>query len=632
MVLFKKYIIIIFLICFILIAALIFKFSGTIIFNKPIYIGVACPLSGKDRFLGKEMLKGINLFTSQYNKKKTPKISLIVKDDKNDKSFAMKVASEFALDNKTAIVLGHYFSSTSIFAGKIYKKNGLPAITASATASKVTFRNEWYFRIIPNNAFQSHFLANYVKSNFKKHRVFVIYNHDDYGSELADSFIKALKQLNIPLTNKWGFTSGTSGSDKELSQITSKLTQMYDSGVVFIATHYSEAIKIITSLKYPGSKYTILGPDSFSSKSFIDAFNNYPRERAQIGYYSDNIFTVVSSMHDIQSYKTHAFNNSFKKKYKEIPSSIASVYYDAIYTAVQAIKRSGLNQKDYINVARKKVKDALCEYNSYNQSIDGVTGRIFFNEHGDVDKPIKLAFYKKQNLFPCFQQYVFSPIATTLKPTIKDNQLIKINNTNMKKVKIVYAGIDFAQLSDLDIKNSTCQNKFYIWFRFAGEFDPNNIRFMNAIEPVSFDDPIFTEEKENITTSAYLLKGTFKIQSDYKWFSSDIHDIQIKFCHKTDNTDHIIFIPDPIKPKLLDNDLNGFHITGVKLFQTIYKNEKILDPTKNNNFSVMNVSATLQRSETLFFLRNLIPIIFYSFIGGFLFILLIIKIVFGKLL
>ncbi|ETR67423.1 MAG: hypothetical protein OMM_05144 [Candidatus Magnetoglobus multicellularis str. Araruama] len=258
-----------------------------------------------------------------------------------------------------------------------------------------------------------------------------------------------------------------------------------------------------------------------------------------------------------------------------------------------------------INIARNKVRDSLSEINSFSQSINGVTGNIFFNEQGAVDKPLKLAFYKKQKLFPCFQQYVLSHNNTSAKA----NKLITINNTVMQKTKIVYAGIDFKKLSDLDINQQTCEIEFYIWFRFENSFDPNEILFMNAVEPISFGDPFFSERTGKVTTLAYLLKGKFNVYYDRQWLPFDTHEIQIKFRHKYDNTDHIIFIPDHITPgDVIYSNLDGHEVKKFSLDQTIYENDQILDPTKNNNFAVINASTTIQRSDPFYFLRFLIPL------------------------
>jgi len=122
--------------------------SMLFLLNAPIKIGVAVPMTGSGSQYASEMLKGIHISRDAINQKggvHGRKVEVVIHDDKNDKSVAMKVASTISLDNQILIVLGHYLSSTSIVAGNIYKKNGLPAITASATSSRVTFNNPGIF-------------------------------------------------------------------------------------------------------------------------------------------------------------------------------------------------------------------------------------------------------------------------------------------------------------------------------------------------------------------------------------------------------------------------------------------------------------------------------------------------------
>lgn len=114
------------------------------------------------------MTNGISLYLKQL--KNNPvfndfDIQLQTYDDENSVEKAIKIASDIASKDNVVMVIGHYYSTTSIAAGNIYKKAGIPAITASATAEKVIDGNEFYFRIVPGNAFQGKFIANYIHSD-----------------------------------------------------------------------------------------------------------------------------------------------------------------------------------------------------------------------------------------------------------------------------------------------------------------------------------------------------------------------------------------------------------------------------------------------------------------------------------
>ncbi|ETR68549.1 MAG: hypothetical protein OMM_10408 [Candidatus Magnetoglobus multicellularis str. Araruama] len=68
-------------------------------------------------------------------------VHLKLYDDRGDPKEARQIASSIVENQDIRLVLGHFFSSTSLAASQIYKKYGLPAITASATDPMVTQSN-----------------------------------------------------------------------------------------------------------------------------------------------------------------------------------------------------------------------------------------------------------------------------------------------------------------------------------------------------------------------------------------------------------------------------------------------------------------------------------------------------------
>ena len=135
--------------------------------SDTLQIAVIGPMSGKDQQGGQAMLDGVNLYVEEVNKSggiNGRALEVIAYDDQNDKVMARNRAMEIAKDSKTLVVIGHYYSSISLEAGKIYKEFGIPAVTASATAPGVTEGNEWYFRVVPDTNLQGKFSALYIKN------------------------------------------------------------------------------------------------------------------------------------------------------------------------------------------------------------------------------------------------------------------------------------------------------------------------------------------------------------------------------------------------------------------------------------------------------------------------------------
>ena len=92
--------------------------------DNTLQIAVIGPLSGKDRAGGQAMLDGVNLCVAEINERggvDGRKLEVLAYDDKNSKDIARKKAIGIARDSNALAVIGHYYSSTSVEGGKIYK-------------------------------------------------------------------------------------------------------------------------------------------------------------------------------------------------------------------------------------------------------------------------------------------------------------------------------------------------------------------------------------------------------------------------------------------------------------------------------------------------------------------------------
>ena len=596
--------------------------------KEHVYIAVAGPMRTT---AGKAMLKGIRLCLEKREKEgklKNKKVELLIFNDKNDRRAAVNVASDITDENKALLVLGHYYSSTSIVAGEIYKKNGMPAITASGTDISVTLANDWYFRVVPNNRFQASFIANYLNKDLKEPAASIIVKKGSYGSFLSESFEEAARKIGMEIKKKWEIDKHSKTFDDDLKKIINELRSVDDPGALFFATHGDEAVKIITSIKYPGTKYTIMGPDAFANKSFKELFQRYPQEQSVPGYYSDGIYAVSPFMADTANEKAYAFRQEFIKKYDEEPSWVAACYYDAMSVTLEAIEKAEIEgDEKHIRGDRKKIREFLTSLYSYELAIEGVSGRIYFDRHGDVDRPLSVGIYEKQRFIPAFSQYQLISgtrhIEDTFKKALHGN-IITIGENVMMKTRIVYAGIDINEVSKLDMKESTYTIDFYIWFRFHRMFDDTDIQFLNSVYPIRLGTPILEETVNDVTTRAYHLKADFKTDFDFHEYPFDEHRLRIRFRHALQR-DKLIFVPDSQGlPQSADpgklrktrfDSVSGWNINKISCYQNIITNistlgsPKFFDLQNAINYSQFNAVIQIERRDWRFILKNFFPVI-----------------------
>ena len=577
--------------------------------KETVYIAVAGPMQAGEG--GQDMLKGIRLCLEQLKteKKMTDKnIGLLVFDDKNDEQTAIRIASEISADNRIILVLGHYYSSAAIAAGEIYKKNGIPAITATASSDSVTIGNEWYFRVIPPNGYEGGFIANYLKLSGKS-AVSIIFISNNYGINLSDNFEKTAVGIGLSIKKKWGIDPNSRTLSEDLEKIGAELRAEGDPGTIFFATYETEGMKIIASFNYPGTPYSIIGADAFSSLSFSEAFNVYPQERIKPGYYTDGIYAVSPFMAAIGNEKSQAFAENFIKTYGYEPTWEPVCYYDAMRVAVEAIERAEIDSKDSARKNRKKIRDALAEFSSPDVSVKGITGNIYFDENRNFIRPMAVGIFQLQKLLPAFVQ--FYPISTLKPDTSKDaGKIFVINNKPMTLTNIVYAGIDINEISHIDKAKSTCTVDFYLWFRFQADSDVRSLVFMNAVKPIELGKPILEESDKGITTQTYHVKADFRFDSYLQKYPFDHRSVSVAFRHADKPRNSLIFIPDTLGlPRSGSNmdkrlNVNGWNIKDSNCYQKI---ATVITNGQSSEYSQFIASAHVERKGMGFAVKTLFP-------------------------
>jgi branched-chain amino acid transport system substrate-binding protein len=590
-----------------------------------VYIAVVGPMSGSGKISGQAMLKGVQLYVDQKNESgglDGRKIVLQVFDDQNNKQKAVKIATDIAFENKALVVLGHYYSSTSQAAGEVYKRNGIPAITASATAEDVTRTNEWYFRVVPNNRAMAAFIAIYTRL-LQKDSASIIFDQDSYGTSLAENFEKTSKDEGISLNHIWSFDSESPDLNEQLEQIIAHLRSVRDPGAIFFATHDDEGVRIVTSVKFPGTNYTFIGADAFSTQGFLDKFSQYPLERAQPGYYSDGIYTVSPFILDIANEEALTFRDTFTDIYQEEPSWEAACYYDAAQVAVEAIERSEIRGGNQLRDDRRRIKESLKKFNTYARAVRGASGDIYFDEHGDVVKPLAVGIWQKLRLIPAFTQYSQSAPGdqadSSFKQSIGDTVFI-FEEKVMTKTNVVYAGVDINEISNLDIKTSRYLIDFYLWFRFQGDFDDTAVTFTNAVTPIVLEEPIAEEEVNGVVTRTYHVKGEFQGAFEFHDYPFDRQKLLLQFHHEKSMRTKLIYVPDILGMtqtlKASDSEYDSLNlVTGWAMehahaYQNILIEHLALAGTDYQlPYSQFNLALTIRKTGVTAIAKNFFPII-----------------------
>ncbi len=545
--------------------------------EQSIHVAIVGPMSGDNAVAWKLTVQAAQLYFDTLNKKggvNGKPIILDVFDDQNDPVNANARAVEIVEQDRAVAVIGHDYSSCSISGGKVYAKHRIPAVSTSSTNVKVTENNDWYFRTIFNDSLQGRFLAHYAKKVLGHQKVSVIYKGRTKGNYLAQVFEETSQKLGVEVKYKWAFDE-ENNYEQLLARIVADLRVKPDAGLIFLAVHAAEGIKLVKLIKDAGIQNPIIVQEDLASKTFQQGFNDFPKEKLKPGYYTNGIYVTTPLIFDTANEKAQHFKEVYKAAYQEQPDEAAAFAYDAALMIVEAMKNTGVRgQPETIEDDRQKIRDYLANLTNINDAVEGASGLNYFDKAGNAQKPISIGIYKHRKIVSAATQLQMVRDIneiSNLESVLNKEQVLLIDDKYLYKTNVVYVGMKINEISELDIKNLTYQLDFYLWFRFNGEFNTKNIEFLNAAEePMMLGEPI-VEKEGHKTRHLYRIKGRFKADFLPNHIYYKQHILGVSFRHRDLTRDNLIYVTDVLGMGLINGELWLDKVQKSKLLSPVYE-------------------------------------------------------------
>lgn len=580
-----------------------------ITFSEAIHIAFVGPLSGSGAPEGTALLQSVKLYIDEVNRNGGVNGRQIVLDEYDDQNTPIKAkeqALEIVKQNQAVAVIGHYYSSCSLSAGEVYQQSEIPAITPGSTNVKVTEDNPWYFRTIFHDDLQGRFMANYLKKVLQYNTVTIIHHDDAYGKDLARAFKDTFQNLGAEVKHEYKFQGNDANLTWTLQQIVDDLATQKDTGFIFLGTYALEGVELVRLLKDKGIKNPIIVPAAFDSKTFQEGFDNYPEEKKNPGYYTNGIYITTPLIFDTANEKAQKFKEEYQAKYQEEANLRTPFAYDAAMLLISAIKNTGITgQPPTIQDDRKTIREYLAKIDNSSEAIEGTTGYNYFNDKGDAQKTVAMGVYKNNNIISALVQLqsVRNPNEIqNLDKATEEGRVIDIDEQYFYKTNVVYVGVKINEITDFDLENLTFIVDFYLWFRFQGNIKPQDIEFLNAVEPFDLepDKPtlvntitattpdtkettpparlIKVETQDQITHRLYRIKSNFKADFLPTNYIFNQHSLGVSFRHRDLTRNNLIYVTDILGMGLTKQDIDTD--TG-KLDKTLVQSASLLDWTIN---------------------------------------------------
>ena len=326
---------------------LAFACSGS---PEPLVIGFAYPADGAYRVSLQLARQALAADGGREVTIRQPHFDAAPPDD-----FELRQAQELAAIPGICAIVGHGSSGSSLAAAPVYNDSGLPHLNALATSRLLAKSGPWTFSLIPDDASEGAFIADFAAEQLGARTASIIYVNDGYGTGLRFGSAAAFASRGVTVLDQAPVDGET---DLEVTLRALLLHGEPDVLVVAARVAQSAAVARLVERLSPRTR-VIVGDGALVLPVLADS----------AGTAAGNI-NIVSFWLPDSTPAVRDFVARFERLAGRAPTAFDALNYDALMLAAAAA-RAG-------NGDRAKVADWLRRLGAGEPEYQGVSGPISF--------------------------------------------------------------------------------------------------------------------------------------------------------------------------------------------------------------------------------------------------------------
>ncbi len=338
-----------------------------VVAEETIKIGGIGVLTGPASLYGIAVQKGIDLYIEQLNAAggiDGKKVEILWEDDQGDPTSAQQAYYKLVENDGVVAILGAVLTGATKAVAEAAEVDGIPVISASATAYEITTGRPSVFRTCFLDPFQAVMIARYIKEEGVASAAVLYDNGDEYSTGLYNAFKTECEALGVTITAAESAATADVDFKAQLTNIKATNPE-----AVFLPYYGAPAAYILKQAKEIGLDVRFFGADGISN--VIDSISD-----------TSLLTSITYTDHftdDADSEMAKNYMKSFEEKYGEKPTlAFSATAYDAALVLTNALKAAGTTEYAAVVEAIK------------TSNVEGVTGNITFDDHND---PIKSVFF-----------------------------------------------------------------------------------------------------------------------------------------------------------------------------------------------------------------------------------------------
>src|SRR5262249_22177988 len=430
-------------------------------------VGLVLPMTGPRQPRGEMLLHSIQMKADGINDAggiDGHPIELVVRDSRNVAEFSRAAATELSANPRVLAVIGHYDNEAAAAAVPGYDRNQVPGFLPSL-GNKDSFANStWAFSGTYDDASEAQTMAVFIKL-IRHHDDVLVFHTSDLYEDLWSAFQHKAGIIGLKARDMV-FASQTTGAVPP--DFVAKHVRSLPAGAqgIVVLGRSANGGALIRQLRERGIKVPIYGNSRVSQGELFEV----------IGPHTQDLHAAFPFMFDIGSEKALEFRREYLRRYKSEPGAFGIFAYDGLGMIAEGIRAKG--------PTRVAIRDYLASFNSPSKAYEGASGILYFDVDGAMVRDTIMATAGKSRFPPGDLQLRVVTEGSArgfVDEKVKLGEVIVVNGIPFSVINVVYTGIEYYRVNQVNVKDLSFEAEFFLWFKWSGEVDVDNIQFLNEV-------------------------------------------------------------------------------------------------------------------------------------------------------
>jgi potassium efflux system protein len=520
----------------------------------PVKLAVIAPLSGPAAGLGRSLRQGAELFAGQFNRQRKlgeSPIELLILDEAA--AADRKALIERAAAAGVVGVIGHPANSDAREAEAWYEAQGLPAITPAADQEARYPEQPWLFRSGVDSAFEIRFLANYVRNVLGEKNVNIVYPNGLEGERQAALYDETMQRFGTKVLYKWGYEADGPDLAERVRGIAAEIGQQKLIGYLLVLGNAADSARIVAGLRTANVRNRVIGPRILATRAFLDHLKEDWQGPGSLASLLNSTLLTAPLLFDMAGEAAQQVRTAYIAAYGDSPDWLAMQGYDAARALGESARELGLEDARPIAERRRLLRQRLMEMDRVDRCLGGANGPFILNPKRNSTPPTLAGVYDGTELVSSLTQLtpIDAEASVNYLQEVVDGRALYVNDRFMYKTNVVYTGVKVNEVAGLDPKSNVAELQFWLWFRWRGKVEPQDVVFTNAAADIALDKPEREGQDGDMRYRVYRVRGKFYLNYTDSERTYGNQLVGVSFLHRDLGNNNLLYVTDVLGMNLV---------------------------------------------------------------------------------